>query len=106
MAVTLTVSELAAALRAGDSTDETAILTRLLAAATATIEHVADGAPEAIQNEACVRFAGYLYDQPNAGRGMAWSSAMRSSGALALVAPWRVHTAGIVGDADDDDEGD
>ena len=94
MAVTLTVAELAAALRLGDSTEETAEVTRLLAYATEAVSrHLAGsfvGTSPAIVNEAVVRLSAYLYDQPGAGRGTAYSNALRFSGAAAILMPYRV----------------
>ena len=47
----------------------------------------------AIKDEAAIRMASYVYDQPNApSRGAA--AAWNSSGASALCAPWRVRRAG------------
>ena len=73
MALTLTQGELSAAIRLGDSAEEVAEATRLLAYVTEAISrHLGDAneaAPEAVVNEAGIRLAGYLFDQPNAGRG-------------------------------------
>ncbi len=100
MAVDLTAAQLAAALRLGDSTDETAEAGRLLAVGTEAVSrHLAgayDDAPVAIVNEACIRTAAYLYDQANAGRGTAHADALRSSGARGLLLPYRIHRAGSV----------
>ena len=96
MAVTLSVEELRAALRLGSTDAETAEATRLLAYSSAAItKHVPD-APDAVHNESCVRLSGYLFDQPNAGRGAAYANALRNSGAAAILLPYRVHRAGAV----------
>ena len=62
MAITLTPAGLAAALRLGDSPEETAEATRLLAYVTAAItKHLGaafDGAPDAVVDEAAIRLAG------------------------------------------------
>ena len=92
--VTLTVAELAAALRLGDSTEETAEATRLLAFATAAVTKHAPDAPDVVLNEAAVRLAAYLFDMPNAGRGAGYADAVRNSGAAAILLPYRVHRAG------------
>ena len=101
MAVTLNVSQLAAALRLGDSAEETAQVTRLLSyATTAVTRHLAgafETTPEAVVNEAVVRLSAYLFDQPNAGRGEAYANAMRSSGAAHILLPYVVHRAGSTG---------
>ena len=103
MALTLTVQELSSAIRLGDSAEELAEATRLLAYVTAAIStHLADAyedAPEAVVNEAGIRLAGYLFDQPNAGRGLSFANAGRNSGAWAILLPFRVHRAGSTGDA-------
>ena len=103
MALTLTQAELSAAIRLGDSTEETAESTRLLGYVTAAItQHLGtsyEDAPEAIVNEAAIRLAGYLFDQPNAGRGLSYANAGRNSGAWAILLPFRVHRAGSTGEA-------
>ena len=103
MAITLTQGDLSAAIRLGDSAEENAEATRLLAYVTEAISrHLADAydaAPEAIVNEAAIRLAGYLFDQPNAGRGLSFANAGRNSGAWAILLPFRVHRAGSTGDA-------
>ena len=97
MAVTFTVEELAAALRLGDSAEETAEVTRLLAYATEAVTQHAPDASETAMNEAVRRLSGFLFDQPEAGRGMAYANAMRSSGAARMLLPYRIHRAGYAG---------
>lgn len=98
MAVTITAAALAAALRVGTSTEETAQITRLreyciqavskhLGAAYAT-------APDPVVNEAVIRLAGYLYDSPTVSRGQGFARALANSGAGAILLPYRVHRAG------------
>ena len=103
MAISLTQAQLSSAIRLGDSAEEVAESTRLLAFATEAISrHLGDaydGAPETIVNEAAIRLAGYFYDQPNAGRGLSFANAGRNSGAWAILLPFRVHRAGTTGDA-------
>ena len=103
MALTLTQAELSAAIRLGISTEEVAESTRLLAYTTEAISrHLGDAyeaAPEAVVNEAAIRLAGYLFDQPNAGRGISFANAGRNSGAWAILLPYRVHRAGSTGEA-------
>ena len=94
MAVTLTAAQLAAALRLGDSAEETAEATRLLQYAAAGVTKQAPGAPDVVHNEAAIRLAAYLYDQPNAGRGSTYADALRNSGAAAILLPYRIHRAG------------
>ena len=90
----LTVADLRTAVRAGDAADETAILTRLLDVGSAIVGKHAPDAPAAVADEAVIRLAGYLFDQPNAGRGIAFGDALGNSGAAVLLEPWRVHRAG------------
>ena len=103
MAVTITVAELAEAI----GTDSTTA-TRLLAVATALVERYADGAPDAIANEAVIRCAGWLAEQPSAAirsetegdistsYASTHMSALRHSGAMALLSPWKVRRAGAI----------
>ena len=102
MAVTITVQALAAALRLGDSTEEAAEATRLLAYATEAVTKHAPDAPDVVHDEAAIRLAGYLYDQPNAGRGVVHADALRNSGARAILLPYRVHRAGSTAPAADE----
>ena len=103
MALTLTQVELSAAIRLGDSPEETAEATRLLGYVTAAIStHLADAyedAPEAIVDEAAIRLASYLFDAPNAGRGLTYANAGRNSGAWTILLPYRIHRAGSTDDA-------
>ena len=100
MAVTLTVSELAAATRLGSSTEETAQATRLLGYVTEAISrHLGtayEDVPAAVVNEAAIRLAGYLYDQPTAVGGASFANALRNSGAASMLLPYRMHRAGSV----------
>ena len=90
-------------------TDDEATLDRLGSVATALVEREAPGAPQAIRNEAVIRMAGYLLQSDFGGvrseqvgevsfehspnHGMAF----RHCGSRALLAPWRVRRAGVVG---------
>ena len=60
----LTVEELAAALRLGDSQEEIAEVTRLLAYSTIAVNRTAPKAPSEVLREAAIRLSGYLFDQP------------------------------------------
>ncbi len=97
MAVTLDVAALRNALRLGDTAEETAEVTRLLAYATEAVTRYAPDAPDTIHDEAAIRVAGYLADQPNAGRRDAFANALRSSGAAAILVPYRAHGLGVAG---------
>lgn len=88
--------ELRAALRLDDGAEVNAEITRLLASTSAMVERHAPDAPDTIQNEAVIRVAGYVYDQPTASRGDSYANAMRSSGAARFLLPWVEHRAGAV----------
>lgn len=100
MAITLSADQLKAALRLGDSAEETAEATRLLAYATEAVsKHLGDayeGTAAVIVDEAATRLAGYLYEQPGASLGTGYANALRNSGAGAMLLPYRVHRAGAV----------
>ena len=70
MAVTLSVAELLAALRLGDSTEETAEVSRLLAFSAEAVVKYAPAASDIAHTESCRRLAGYLFDMPEASRVM------------------------------------
>ena len=104
MAVTITADQLAVAT---DITIENA--TRLLPVATARVELEAPQAPEPIQNEATLRYAGYLASSPGFGAyrkleggGMSYEMpptygpGFRNSGAQALLSPWKIRRSGVI----------
>ena len=78
------------------------------AGAVAYVTRYAPGAPEAVANEAAVRFASHLYQtrtlQPfevslrdlTVTPPASTAAAFRASGAAALLSPWRVRRAGRV----------
>ena len=99
MAVTLTIAQLSAAVRLGDTAEETAQATRLLNLATQAIAKHAPDAPDVVQNEAVIRVAGYLYDAPQASAGAGFADILRNSGAAALLLPYRIHRAGSTAEA-------
>ena len=83
--------------------------TELLGVVTALVNRYAPDAPEAVQDEAALRAAGYLNEQPGAAitsestgdeatRYAAGNvSALRHSGAMALLSPWKARLAGVIG---------
>ena len=108
MAVTITAQQIA---------DETSAsvdrATRVLAVATEAVTHYAPDAPEVLQNEACLRFAGYLLGSDYGGirkegvgpREVEYvvnhAAAFRNSGAAALLTRYRIRRAGpIAGNTD------
>ncbi|MCY4666172.1 MAG: hypothetical protein OXC00_16060 [Acidimicrobiaceae bacterium] len=104
MAVTITAAELAEA-----TSMPAADAARLLPVATEKVERYAPDAPEALQNEAVVRYCGYLHGSDYGGvksettgplsieyqtnHAAAW----RNSGAGALLSGHRVRRAGAIG---------
>lgn len=97
MAVTITNAELSAALDLSSSAGDAALAARLLAVATALVVRYAPDAPDAIANEAVIRCAGWLHEQPGAAirsesigdvstsYAPTHTSALRHSGAMALL---------------------
>ena len=94
MAVTISVGELAAAMRLTEDINvslvepELGMVTRMLEVGTALVTEIAPLAPDAIANEAIVRMASYLWDAPTAAPGQQYSAAWRNSGAASLVSRW------------------
>ena len=103
MAVTITAAELAEAVGVDSTT-----AARLLAVASELVTRYAPDAPAAIQNEAVIRTAGWLAEQPAAAitgetegdirtaYAPTMQSALRHSGAMALLSPWKIRRAGAV----------
>ena len=88
----VTVVQLAAAMRLGDGVADVAeplasILSRFLGVSEAWISIEAEDAPDAVKDEATIRFSSYLYDAPVA-PGQGYANAWRNSGAAALVSRW------------------
>ena len=104
MAVTISAVEVAAETGSDSATAE-----RLLAASVALIEKYGSNAPEAIENEAALRISGYLFGQPKASiraesvgsvsleYAPSRQSALRHSGAMALLSPFLMRRAGSIG---------
>ena len=104
MAVDLTPSDLEAALAIN-----AALAARLHAVAVALVERFAPGAPPVVQNEAVIRTAGWLLETPSGsirsesvgdirtGYDTARSlGALRHSGSMSLLSPWKVRRAGAI----------
>ena len=104
MAVTVTVAELETAIEV-----DTATATRLLAVAAALVDKAAPAAPGPVQNEAAIRVAGWLAEAPASGLrrevvgpvssafSPAMTGALRASGAMSLLAPFKRPRAAVVG---------
>ena len=102
MAVTRTLSQLAADLRIGDGVTEptgavAVVLARIDATAREMVQKHAPLAPDAIHNEAFVRLCGWLHDADPSGSTPGGPSALRSAGAAAILAPYKVRRAGRIG---------
>jgi len=96
MAVTITTDELAVALRLGtqEAPKELApVLNAIRLGAIALIEGDAPKAPTEVQNVACIQLAGFLYESDPT-ETFAAATPMVSSGARALLSPWRPHPIG------------
>ena len=77
-------------------------------AAAALVEDYAPGAPQPIKNEAVIRCAGWLAEQPRAsirseqvgqivtGYATSGLSALRHSGGMGLLTTWKVRRAGAI----------
>ena len=104
MAVTLTAAVLAEAVAV-----TAAQAARMLPVASALVERYAPAAPVAVQNEAAIRVCGYLSQQPESAQRSdrigdvetQWApnnlSALRHSGGMAILSPWKQRRAGAIG---------
>ncbi|MDE2652552.1 MAG: hypothetical protein OXI71_01940 [Gemmatimonadota bacterium] len=105
MAVTINADALGTAIGADATT-----AARLLRVASEIVTRYAPDAPDAIQDEAVIRVAGWLRDSPSAGilqrrvgereyalHRPTLTSALRSSGAMSLLRPYRSVGAGVCG---------
>lgn len=105
-AAILAAAELRAVL--GDNNIDVVILRRIGASASAMVERFAPGAPQAVRDEAFVRVAGWLLDAPSSGLRAtregdvetsftpSMQSALRASGAMAILTAWKVRRAGVI----------
>ena len=101
----LTVEQVAEEMRVsidGDAELE-AIVARLAGVGEELVALRAPDAPQVVKDEAVVRVAAYLFDQPQAPSASRYASAWRNSGAAALVSPWVVRRLGIVGAAEEEE---
>ena len=92
----VTTVQLAAAMRLGDGTTDPpepilGVITRLLSVAQSTVQLHASTAPDDIQDEAMIRMAAYVYDQPTSSPGQRFINAYVNSGAASLLGPWTKH---------------
>ena len=108
MALAAAVARLQAAVagRAAESDEDAASLGEL---AAARVEREAPGAPQAVKDEAVIRYAGYMAGADYGGlrkesigpRDIEYvvnhANAWRACGAYGLIAPWKVRRAGAIG---------
>ena len=83
--------------------------TALLGVVTALVDRYAPDAPVAVKDEATIRCAGWLAQAPRGGQRRedqgdistsytpASTGALRSSGAMSLLSPWKIRNAGTIG---------
>ena len=98
------IAELGAALGEADDT----VTARLGATSAALVERFAPGAPVAVKCEAVIRCAGWLREAPAYGArsesegeistsfSPSMTGALRASGAMAMLSPWKVRRAGVL----------
>ena len=102
--VLISAADLAAAIGAPED-----VAARLLAVTKAHVERYAPGPPDEVQDEAVIRFSGYLFSSPGFGPyrklevgGTAFEMppthgpAFRNSSAMALLSPWKIRRGGAV----------
>ena len=97
-----------ARLKAAIGEDDDNTTARLGSSAAALVEHFAPGAPQPIRTEAVIRAAGWLRDAPASGARSesegdirtgytpSATGALRASGAMGLLSPWKIRRAGVV----------
>ena len=103
MAVTIGVEAFSAAVGVDAETGS-----RLLEIATELVDRYAPAAPNAVSNEAAIRTAAWLHEAPAGGQtsegigdintrfAAASQSALRHSGAMALLTIWKVRRGGTI----------
>ena len=94
----LTIESLATAMRLDVplEPETNALLTRLMGVGRAIVDLHAEQAPADVADEAIIRLAAYLYDQPETSPGTRYSMAWKNSGAASLLGPWIVRSASII----------
>ena len=101
MAITITIAEIAAAIRVNDSAEETAEVSRIRDYAIVAIsQHLGPAyadAPEVVVNMACSLLCGWLYDKPTTTGGFSFANAIKFSGAIRVLFPYKAHSVGLVG---------
>ena len=96
MAVTITPQNLITELRLGDSLEELELATRRLAYASEEVIAEAEGATDACHNEACIRLASFIYDQPTSSPDNRYANALKSSGAQRVLSRYKTRQAPVI----------
>ena len=92
------IVDLLEAIRADANDANTKAVTRIQNAVTELVERYSPDAPDSVKDQAVVQCVGYIWESPAASPArMNFANAMQNSGANALLAPWRVHGAGVIG---------
>ena len=73
-------------------------LERINTFATQVVEDRAPSAPDVYKNEAIIKLAGYIYDQPTSPGGTLWANAFRNCGAGTILASFIERRALVVGE--------
>ena len=101
MPITITVAEIAAAIRVGSEPEETAEVSRIRDyAVVAIMQYLGDAfddVDDVVLNMACTLLTGWLYDRPTTTAGVGFANAIKFSGAIRTLFPYKIHNVGIVG---------
>ena len=101
MAITATVAEIAAAIRVGNSSEETAEVSRIRDYAVVAItQYLGDAyadAPTEVLNMSATLLSGWLYDKPTTTGGFSFANAIKFSGAIKVLFPYKIHSVGLIG---------
>ena len=101
MAITITVAELAESIRVGSTTREQNEVSRLrdyaIVAISTHLGAAYDTASEIAVNMATSLLTGYYYDKPTVSGGVGLANAIKFSGAIKVLLPYKIFGAGLVG---------
>ena len=107
-ALTTATATLKAALDPTENAPDDATVQRIGATAAVLVERYAPAAPDPVKDEAVIRCSGWLLDAPATGirsdsagpfttnHTPSMFSALRHSGAMALLTTWKVRRAGVI----------
>lgn len=108
MAVSLTAGEIFDRLGVTDPQERNAAL-QIAETATLLVDRYAPDAPTPVSNEAAIRCTGWLLEAPSSGAvrertgdlattfSPESTGALRASGAMGLLSPWKIRRAGAIG---------